>query len=134
MRSGLGAARGRSVPAFGCTMRILFSIAALTVATAVQSYAWIHPIPDYKKQFEDADVVAIVRVSGVTNTGSTKRLKTNSRLEFRECELQMQIVSLFKGETTNSLKCRLYRFPTKKEREADLGERDAAVEYMKANP
>ena len=115
-------------------MKTPITVAILTALAAAHCYAWIHSIPDYQKQFEQADLVAVVRVSGVTNTGSTKRINEKSRLEFRECEVNMQIISAFKGDTTNSVKCRLYRFPTEAERDADLGKREAAIEYMKATP
>jgi hypothetical protein len=45
----------------------------------------------------------------------------------------MEIISLFKGESTNAITCKLYRVPTKAERHADLGNRDAEVEYVKAD-
>ena len=108
-------------------MKTPIAVAILAAVAAAHCHAWIDPIPDYQKQFQQADIVAVVRVSGVTNTGTTKRINNNSRLEFRECEVKMQIVTPLKGDATNSVNCRLYRFPTKAERDADLGEREAAV-------
>ena len=48
--------------------------------------------------------------------------------------MEMEIVTLFKGDAGKSVKCRLYRFPTKQERIADLGESEERWEYMKATP
>ncbi len=115
-------------------MKALLAGISLLVGIALPSYAWIHPIPDYQKQFDESDLVAVVRVSSVADTGITNRLKADSRLQFREVAVEMKIITLFKGQATNSVNCRLYRFPNKKERIADLGEREAGIEYIKATP
>jgi hypothetical protein len=94
----------------------------------------MHPHPDYAKQFEAADLVAIVRVREVADTGATNRLDPNSQIRFREFETDMEVLSLLKGEATNAIKCRLFRFPSEQERNADLGERDARIQYLKATP
>lgn len=115
-------------------MKTLVAIIFFLALMVSSLNAYVHPFPDYQKQFEKSDLVAIVRVSAIKDTGATKRLEKNSRLEFREVEVQMKIISLFKGSNTNSFNCRIYRFPTKQERDADLGERDSLSAYVMANP
>jgi hypothetical protein len=113
-------------------MRILFRIAAL-IAVALPCQAWRHPIPDYSGQFDSADVVAVIRVSRIAETGQTKRLRGNSRVMFRELEVQVEIVSLMKGKTNQPITCRLYRFPTIEEAKGDLGPR-AHIELLAETP
>ncbi|MEI6781984.1 MAG: hypothetical protein WCQ21_13810 [Verrucomicrobiota bacterium] len=107
---------------------------AVVLLMMTSGYAWIHPIPDYRKQLEASDLVAVVRVAQVSNTGITKQLRSNSRLQFRELEVQLEVISPMKGEAPQHIRCRLYRFPTIKETMADLGEREARVEDLKASP
>ncbi len=117
----------------GEIMKIAFR-AAVLLLTAIPCHAWMHLIPDYKSQLDAADLVAVVRVLKLTDTGSTNRLNLNSRLWFREFEVEMKMLSVFKGGATNIIKCRLYRFPTEQERNAELVEREDRMEYLKANP
>ncbi len=112
----------------------IVSLIILMLLITVSAQAWMHLLPDYAKQQKDADLVAIVRMDKVTDTGNTRMLDSKSQIQFRELETEMKILSTLKGRATDSIKCRLYRFPVKKERDADIEQGEADRQYLMATP
>jgi hypothetical protein len=113
-------------------MKLALQIAALIMLTAT-SHAWRDLTPDYGKQFEAADLVAVVRVSSISETGITNQLRNGSRLLFREIAVRFDVVSLMKGGTNQQIMCKLYRFPTTEEATEDLGT-NGKMELLAAGP
>lgn len=108
--------------------------AALVLMSSV-AFAWLDLRPNYEQQKAAADMVAVTEVKSIQDAGNKKQLKPNSKLLFRQIEVQLKVVSLLKGVAvkTNEVKCLLWRFPTEAERISDHGD-EAKAEYGLANP
>jgi hypothetical protein len=113
-------------------MKMFVNLAVLLLS-GMSSLAWMDLQPDYKKQFESSDVVAVVRVTSISDTGVTNALQ-GTRLRFREMRVEMRVTSLLKGEAPEQIKCMLYRFPTESESKADWGEREGPFVLLEGSP
>ena len=113
-----------------------FLICILTLLTSVSAYGWLHPSPDYAKQMEGSDFVAIVRADKISDTGNTKQLDSNSKILFREFEVELRVQFVLKGKAKSDsiIRCRLFRYPNKIELKTDLEEREGMRQYVMSNP
>ena len=94
------------------------------------AFAWMNPWPNYKNQFAAADLVGIVRVIRVKETGEAKAIEDGVNLLFRKVEVELHVLSVFKGQSKEKIDIVLFRCPTKEECIADFGEQQGEIAWF----
>ena len=92
---------------------ILFSL--LLLQSTSQLFGWELEEPvNHSKQFNSSQLVALIEVTGVKETGLSKKIRKGD-VGYREIRLNFKILSVLKGENPHSIVCNIYREPTTKE-------------------
>ncbi len=109
-------------------MKIFLSAAFAIIIASSSALGWVIEEPiDYSKQLQQADFVGIVEVTKIVETGRKKAIlpdQGDQVVQFRELKLELKVLSVFKGSGA-TIKCNIYRAPTKEELRADgVPERD----------
>jgi hypothetical protein len=99
-----------------------FFVATVFLLFGSSALAWMSPWPDYKNQFTKAELVGIVRAIRVKETGEAKAIEEGVNLLFRKVEVELNVLSLFKGQSKEKIDLVLFRRPTREECIADFGE------------
>jgi len=84
--------------------------------------------PDYARQYEESDLVAIVLALEASENGGKKEMEGHPEVKLREVVVKLKTLNTLKGKTTERFECKFYRFPTSEEFSSDnpnLGIREA---------
>lgn len=94
---------------------VIFASALLTIVPQFAD-AWIRPDPiDYKRQFREADLVAIVRVEDIGILDGFEQLDSYPKAQFKRIKVSFQVETILKGEAPTPQECELMREATVKE-------------------
>jgi len=98
-------------------MKLLTSLILALGLLLMPAQGWLHMESlDFEALRESANLVAVVKVDRIEETGKTKHYKDHVKL--REQVLHLMILSALKGEAA-CVSCRIYREPTGEELIAD---------------
>lgn len=97
---------------------IIFNVIAHLLIQSSLS-AWIRAEPvDHAKMMSDSSFSAIVKVMDTRDTGAYKMLYSDG-IKYREVNLQLDVLSVFKGEELSTLNLSIFRTPNMEELKID---------------
>lgn len=95
-------------------MKMIRTISLVFAIASASAHGWIVEEPiDFAKQMQSADLVGIVEVTKVLETGR-KKVLYDGGVHFRELKLELKVLSAFKGKE-KWVTCMIYREPTREE-------------------
>lgn len=103
-------------------MRFLIFILLAWSFIGLSSAGIIYVGPDHPKLLKEADLVAVLRLKTMADTGTTKALTSESPLAFHEFKATFEVLTVFKGDADAPLALRMHRFPTLEEAVRQLGD------------
>ena len=89
---------------------ILLSLLFLQSTSSLFGWELEEPV-NHSKQFNSSQLVALVKVEGVKESGLSKKIHKED-VAYREIHLTFKVLSVLKGKRTKFITCSVYREPT----------------------